>query len=441
MCFKRSTRSIVTGKRPSPLLGGPDQQPDITAVPRSEGPEQPHKPNFIAEVNTFMSNKLPPRWGYWAAGIGVAVAVAVILTVIILASASNCNGTAGEPAVPEIGADQTVISVQADEALAALANPGDIVQLYAADGSAMEELRYLQVYSPAEDGRLLLLVNSKQAAAIVSREINTRVVLVSHNDVERAGELLALQERINDPTLKLELQPTVVIEPNVPTKLTYLAEIDPIEATLPQIIWSSSDPNIVVVENGTLYGMSVGEATITAKCGDLEATCVVTVEIPLEAIQINYQQAALAVGDTLKIAVWPVPDRATNFDITWVSSDPAVATISDNGSVTAIAPGTVTVTATCGDISTQCTVQVGYHAEVIKLDLQSISLAIDQQYKLTPTVYPTTDLIDKLEYSSSDDTVATVSDDGTVTAVASGTAIITLRCGNIRAKCTVIVLQ
>ena len=439
MCFKRSTRSIVTGKRPSPLLGGPDQQPDITAVSRSDGPEQPHKPNFIAEVNAFMSNKLPPRWGYWAAGIGVAVAV--ILTVIILASASNCSGTAGEPAVPEIGADQTVISVQADEALAALANPGDIVQLYAADGSAMEELRYLRVYSPAEDGRLLLLVNSQQASAIATQELSSSVVLVCHKDPDRASELLALQERINDPTFKLELQPTAVIEPNVPTKLTYLAEIDPIEATLPQIIWSSSDPNIVIVENGTLYGMSVGEATITAECGDLKASCVVTVEIPLEAIQINYQQAALAIGDTLKIAVWPVPDRATNFDITWASSDPAVATISDNGTVTAIAPGTVTVTATCGDISAQCAVQVGYHAEVIKLDLQSISLAIDQQYKLTPTVYPTTDLIDKLEYSISDDTVATVSDDGTVTAVASGTAVITLRCGNIRVKCTVIVLQ
>lgn len=439
MLFKRSTRSLVTGKRPRSPKDDPGQQPDIAVVSSLEGQEEPQKPNYISEVNTFMAKLNLPRWAYWAAAAAVMV---LLIVIIVLAVAPKSSTSPAEaPALPEIGADQTVISVQADAALTALVEPGDIVQLYAADGAVVEELQYLQVYKPAEEGCLLLLVNSKQAAAIVSREISTSVVLVSHNDAERAGELLALQARINNPKITLELQPTAVIAPGVPTDLTYLAEIDPIEAVLPDLQWSSSDTTTVAVKNGTVYGVKVGEATVTVKCGSLEASCVVTVEIPLNEIQLNREQTVMAVGETLKLSARPEPENATHFDVTWSVSDPAVATVSEDGTVTAVAPGSVVVTATSGGVSAQCTIQVGYHAEVVQLNLQTISLAIGQQHKLAPSVYPTNDLIDVLEYSSSNAAVATVADDGTVTAVAAGTATITLRCGEIAVKCTVTVTQ
>lgn len=434
MPFKRSTRSIVAGKRPRPSKDVPGQEPEIEAVPAPEGPEEPQKPKIITEVNTIMDKINLPKWAWWAAGAAVAV---LLIIIIILSSIPKGGEPAEGPVLPEIGADQTVISIQADTALTALAEPGDIVQLYAADGSVVEALQYVQVYKPAEEGCLLLLVDSKQAAAVVSHEISTKVVLISHQNEDRADELLALQARINAPEITLTLQPTAVIALGTPTELTFRAEIDPIEATLPAIQWTSSNTSVAAVRDGTIYGLTVGEATITAKCGDQEVSCVVTVEIPLEAIRLNNSEAALAVGETLKLSARPEPQDATHCDVTWSVSDPSVATVSEDGIVTAIAPGTVVVTATSSSVSAECTIRVGYHAEVVQLSLQSISLSVGQEYKLEPSVYPSTNLIDELEYSSSNILMAAVSEDGTVTALAMGTATITIQCGEISVKCTV----
>lgn len=295
------------------------------------------------------------------------------------------------------------------------------------------------MYQPSEEGCLLLLVDSKQAAAFVSNEISTRVVLVSHNDSERAGELLALQARINDPQITLELQPSITIYLNTPTELTFSAEIDPVEATLPKIQWSTSDSNIVAVRDGTVYGLMEGEATITAKCGDAEAVCTVTVEIPLEEIRLSVTDTVLAVGESLTLVAQPEPQEATNTDITWSVSDPAVATVDGSGTVTAVAPGTVVVSATSGSITAECTVRVGYHAEVVQHDPQSITLKMGDDYSLKPVVYPSADLIDELEYSSSNTLVAMTQTDGIILAMHPGTATITIRCGEKTFQVTVTV--
>ena len=382
-----------------------------------------------------MSKLKFPQWCYWVAGAAFILSLLAIIILVI----PKGNEVPEGPALPEIGADQTLISVQADAALATLVEPGDIIQLFAADGSMVEELQYLQVYRPTEEGYLLLLVNSEQAAAIVSREISTRVVLVSHQDAERASELLALQERINSPKITLELQPTAIIAPDTPTELTFRAEVDPIEAVLPDIQWSSSDTDIVAVRNGTIYGQSVGEATITAKCGNQKVSCVVTVEIPLEEIRLDQHDTVLAIGEALTLTARPEPEDTTRFDAVWSTSDPAVATVSEDGIVTGIAPGTAVITVSCGGITDDCTIRIGYHAEVVQLDRNAISLAIGQTYKLAPSIYPGTDVIDQMEFRSSNPAVVTVAKDGTVTAVAAGTATITFRCGDISVNCSVTV--
>ena len=435
MLFKRSTRAIVAGKRPRPPKGDPGQEPDITAVSAPKGPEKPQKPKINLEVNTFMDKIKLPQWAWWAAG----AAVVLLIGIIILASLPKGSEPAEGPVLPEIGADQTVVSVQADAALTALAEPGDIVQLYAADGAVIEALQYVQVYKPAEEGCLLLLVDSRQATAFVGNEISTRVVLISHQDGDRAGELLTLQKRINDPEITLELQPSITIAQGKPTELTYKAEVDPVEATLPAIEWSSSNTSIVAVRDGTVYGLKVGEAIITAKCGDMEATCTVTVEIPLEEIRLNVTDTVLAVGETLTLLAQLEPQEATNTDITWSVSDPAVATVSEDGTVTAVAPGTVVVTAASGSVTAECTIRVGYHAEVVQHDPQTITLKMGDDYVLKPVVYPSADLIDELEYSSSSNLVATVLTDGTILAMNPGTATITIRCGEKTFQVTVTV--
>ena len=435
--FRRSTRSIVAGKRPRAPQDAPGQEPTPTAFSPPEGQETPKKPHFIAEVKKFMDKLNFPRWAWWATGGAVLV---LLLVIIILAALPKNNAPAAEdPTLPEIGAGQTVVSVQADAALTALAKAGDIVQLYAADGAKIEALQYVQVYQPSEEGCLLLLVDSKQAAAFVSHEISTRVVLISHNDADRAGELLALQKGINDPQITLELPPSIAVPLGTPTELTFTTTFDPVEAMLPQIHWSSSDTSIASVKNGTIYGLKEGQATITAKCGNVEATCAVTVEIPLEEIRLSVTDTVLAVGESLTLVAQPEPQEATNTDITWSVSDPAIATVDGSGTITAVAPGTVVVSATSGSVTADCTIRVGYHAEVVQHDPQTITLKMGDDYSLKPVVYPSADLIDELEYSSSNTLVAMPQTDGTVLAMSAGTATITIRCGEKTFQVTVTV--
>ena len=426
MLFKRSTRSIVTGKRPRAPQNNPEE-PAPTPSPAPEGQETPNKPKFYIEVKELMDKLNFPRWAWWA--IGGAALVFLLIVILLITGPRNNEQAIEAPTLPQIGADQTVVSVQADAALTALAEAGDIVQLYATDGTEIEALRYVQVYQPSEEGCLLLLVDSKQAAAFVGHEISTRVVLVAHDDADRADELLDLQKRINDPEITLELPTTITIPTETPTELEYTTKINPEEATLPQIQWSSSNTGIVVVRNGVLYPVAAGEATITAQCGEKEASCVVTVEISLDEIRLSQHNAVLAVGETLTLTARPEPQDTTCFDPTWRTSDPAVATVNGSGTITAVAPGTVVVTAASGSITAECTLQVGYHAEVVQHDPQTITLKMGDDYSLKPVVYPSTDLIDELEYSSSNTLVAMVHTDGTILAMNPGTATITIRCG------------
>lgn len=439
--FKRSTRSIVAGKRhkDAKTEQSPDSaETDASGIDGTEAPQSPQAPPLMPFMTKLRRLKLP-WWAFWA--IGGTLLLICVLALILTFIPSESAQSSDSPTLPKIGDGQTVVSIHADTALTSLACPGDIVQLYSADGTTIESLQYLQVYKPADDGRLLLLVDKKQASAIISQEISNTVVLVCHKDSDRADALLALQQCINNPQIHLELPSTLLMEPGNHIEIPFKAEINPVQATLPEVEWSSDAPDIVSVNNGILHANAVGEATVTARCGEVEATCLITVEVPLASIQIVPELPMVAVGESLKLEATPYPLSATRFDPTWSISDTNVATISEDGTITGLMPGTAIVTVSSGDIVAKCLITVGYHAEIVQLDLQSISLAIGQRHKLEPTTYPSTHIIDTIEYISSNTKVVTVADDGTITAVSPGTAIIYLHCGKITVKCTVTVTQ
>lgn len=438
--FKRSTRSIVAGKRhkDAKTEQSPDTaETDASGIDGTEAPQSPQAPPLMPFMTKLRRLKLP-WWAFWIIGALVSIGVLALILIVISSKSVQPSGT---PTLPKIEEGKTIISVQADTALTSLACPGDIVQLYSADGPAIEALQYLQVYKPADDGRLLLLVDKKQASAIISQEISNTVVLVCHKDSDRADALLDLQQRINHPQIRLELPSTLLVEPGNHIEIPFKAEINPVQATLPEVEWSSDAPDIVSVNNGILHANAVGEAAITARCGEVEATCLITVEVPLASIQVIPELPMIAVGESLKLEATPYPLSATRYDPTWSISDTSIATISEDGTITGLMPGTAIVTVSSGDIVTKRLITVGYHAEIVQLDLQSISLAIGQRHKLEPTTYPSTHIIDTIEYISSNTKVVTVADDGTITAVSPGTAIIYLHCGKITVKCTVTVTQ
>jgi uncharacterized protein YjdB len=148
---------------------------------------------------------------------------------------------------------------------------------------------------------------------------------------------------------------------------TLTATIAPGNATNKNVTWSSNNNTIATVSAaGVVTANAPGTAiiTVTTQDGAKTATCTVTVNnLPLVAVtgvNISAVTATLDINATKQLTATIVPSNATNKNITWSSSNPAVATVSANGVVTAISGGTTIITATSEDGSKTaiCTVTV-----------------------------------------------------------------------------------
>lgn len=162
------------------------------------------------------------------------------------------------------------------------------------------------------------------------------------------------------------------------------------------------------------------------------------VKVVAENVELSDENITLTkIGDTHKLAYTITPAGATG-DIAWSTSDASVATVDNDGTVTAVGDGTCTITLTLGDLKAECLVTVDTKIAAESLTLSENDITItekDGTHTLTYTVTPA-DTTDLVSWSSSDESVATV-DNGTVTAVADGTCTITLTVGNLKAECQV----
>lgn len=105
--------------------------------------------------------------------------------------------------------------------------------------------------------------------------------------------------------------------------------------------------------------MKLGTATITASNGTSKATCLVTVNpIVATSISLNVKDETIFVASTTQLVATVSPANVTDKTITWTSSKPEIATVSEEGTVSGVAVGTTTVTATCGEVSASCQINV-----------------------------------------------------------------------------------
>ncbi len=236
-------------------------------------------------------------------------------------------------------------------------------------------------------------------------------------------------------------QETATLKVGETVELT--ATVMPENATDKTVLWTSSNEAVATVNaEGKVTAIALGEANITAKCGEVSTYCTVTVvATPAESITISRETATLKVGETVELTANVLPEDATDKTVSWTSNDEAVATVDAEGKVTAVALGEATITAKCGEVSTYCTVTVvATPAESITISQETATLKVGETVELTATVMPE-DATDKtVSWTSSDEAVATVDAEGKVTAVALGEATITAKCGEVSTYCTVTVV-
>ena len=168
-------------------------------------------------------------------------------------------------------------------------------------------------------------------------------------------------------------------------------------------------------------------------------------KITLQSLSVSPDTVAIAVGETAQLTVTATPENAEDFSPVWVSSDPEIATVDDKGLVSGIAAGSVIITVSSGDIKDECKVTVTDNdepdvpVESITLDLTEASLKVGETQQLVATVEPENATDKTVEWTSSDTGIATVSEDGLVTAIAEGNATITAACSGFKATCNVTV--
>lgn len=156
--------------------------------------------------------------------------------------------------------------------------------------------------------------------------------------------------------------------------------------------------------------------------------------IELTGIALTEHEITLEKGGNKVLEVKFTPENATNKALTWVSSTPSIVTVTD-GVVVGVVPGTTEVIAKSGNLTDKCQVTVVISATSVSLDQPELILAPGETATLTATVLPG-DSTDEVEWSSSDEAIATVKD-GEVTAVAEGEATITAKAGDKTATCCV----
>ena len=224
------------------------------------------------------------------------------------------------------------------------------------------------------------------------------------------------------------------------------ATVEPADATDKTVVWSSDSPEIAEVDQeGNVTAKSEGEAVITAVSGDVSGTCTVVVSkriIPVTSVAVIPEYVELTEGDSKALMVRIQPSDATDKTVVWSSDAPEIVEVSDGGRITAISEGTAVITATSGDVSGTCTVVVSkpyIPVSSVKINLSSLELTQGEVVSLTVTVEPANATDKTVVWRSDDSDVASVDQEGNVTAVSQGNTVITAECGDMSATCVVTV--
>lgn len=209
-----------------------------------------------------------------------------------------------------------------------------------------------------------------------------------------------------------------------------VAQILPSNASSKAVSWSSSNSAVATVNSkGVVTAVKEGTCTITAKATDgsgKKAVCNVTVSNSVTSVKLNAHNISWNVGKKAHFYPTVTPNTAANTAVVYTSSNPSVATVDSNGLLTAVAPGTCTITCTAADGSGKydtCTVTVKQPVTKITISGNS-SVPAGGSVTFTAKVTPTNAANKNVSWSSSNNAVAKVDANGKVTGVATGRAVI-----------------
>lgn len=140
--------------------------------------------------------------------------------------------------------------------------------------------------------------------------------------------------------------------------ISLVAVVNPSDASDQTVMWKSTNDEVVEVDqNGKALAKSGGVGVIIAKAGSKEASCFVTVIVPVTSIEFEESSITMVEGESRKLSIHIKPEDATDKGLIWSSSNNDIVSVSD-GVVLAGKPGRATITATLEDKTAHCLVSV-----------------------------------------------------------------------------------
>ena len=291
-----------------------------------------------------------------------------------------------------------------------------------------------------------------ELTAIVPGEAVITVRATDGSGVEATCRVKVLKRIILVEALTLDAENLELIEGDS-RRLT--AMTGPDDATDRTVVWNSSDESVVTVTaEGTVTAVRPGEAVVTASAHDgsgLEASCSVKVArriIPVTEVVLKSDVAECTEGDEICLSVIYSPDDATEPEVTWSVSDPSMAEMTAPGTFRILAAGELTVTVTVrtpdgAEKSASVTLKAAprvYLVESIDLSVGEVDLTAGETLQLSALVGPAHATNRGVRWAVSDETIATVSESGLLTAISGGTATVTataLDGSGVMAECVV----
>jgi len=248
-------------------------------------------------------------------------------------------------------------------------------------------------------------------------------------------------EALNAPATGITLsKEKIEIAKDKSIRLT--ASLTPVD-TSDELTWTSSNEEVVTVEDGVVKAVGLGEAEIVAMAGSVTKSCPVKVYQGVNNITLDVTSHTMTIGDFLQLTATIYPKDAEYKDVIWSSDNEDVAVVDQKGLVQAKAYGKVKITATSkdGGLEAVCNVTVEPVAVTeVSLNAKAVTLKVGETYQLKETILPENATDKTVTWTSSNTKAATVSG-GAVTAVGTGSAVIIVKTnsGAKTASCTVTV--
>lgn len=204
------------------------------------------------------------------------------------------------------------------------------------------------------------------------------------------------------------------------------AVVTPADATVNTVAWSSSDSTVASVDsNGLVKALKPGSATITVTTTEGAFTATYAVTVPAVGSLTTDSIGNVLVGNTIQLTYTTNPPNAPLTDIQYSSSNNAQASVDANGLITVHTDDSPSITMTAKWYGTTVTDTSGlnnaYELSVATDSLSAVKVGATQQLVVTVTPeWAKSDPNYSIEYTTTDPTIATVSNTGLITGVADG---------------------